>query len=98
MVDPSRNGDPLGCLEDAVVLLAASELELETKGYPRSLIRTALARAKGTAEYMAVRLSEDIREQGFVDLLRFELVRAEPWLIREKRFIDGLGQQREEED
>ena len=91
MADPKSNGNSLSSLEGAVALLASVELELETKGYPRSLIRTAISRARGTAEYTAGRLSEGIRDQGFVDLLAHELTKAESWLIREKRFIDGLG-------
>ena len=85
MVDPSRNGSSLGSLEGAVALLASAELELQAKGYPPSLIRAALARARGTAEYMAERLSEHIREQGFVDLLTREITKAEDWLVREQK-------------
>jgi len=73
----------------AADLAIQKELELNAKGYPQGMIRAAMSRARGAAQTRAKMLSEPIQEQGFYDLLRWELNKAEDWCVRVQKFLDG---------
>lgn len=76
-------------LEAATLAQAAAEVELEAKGYASGLVRAALARARGAAEYKVKPISPDIRPRAFYDILGSEITKAENWLLREQSFLDS---------
>ena len=84
--------DPLSVLEAATRMIAATQLELETKGFAPSLVRAAIERARGVAQYKAQPISAAIQGQAFLDLLRDELTKAEDWVQRQKKFLDNEGE------
>jgi hypothetical protein len=65
-------------------MIAATQLELEAKGYTPPLVRAAVERARGTAEYKAQHISADIQGRAFLDILRYELTKTEDWVIAEQ--------------
>lgn len=85
VVGSGGQSDPLGVLEAATRMIAATQLELESKGYPPPLVRAAVERARGTAEYKAEHISAAIQGQAFLDILRYELTKTEDWVIAEQR-------------
>ena len=91
VIGSGGQSDPLGVLEAATRMIAATQLELEAKGYAPSLVRVGLERARGSAQYKAQPISAAIQGQAFLDLLRHELVKVEDWIQREKRFLDNEG-------
>lgn len=82
----------------ATQLMAATELELQAKGYPVALVEISISRAQGAAQQKAAVISQSIRNQAYYDLLKAELAKAENWLVRQKAFLDSqLADNSEEE-
>ena len=80
---PLTSHAPESPLDEAVRLISITQLELEAKGYPPLVVRAAVMRARGTAEFKTRDISAPIREQAFLDILRAELGRAETWVAQE---------------
>lgn len=76
-------------LEEATYLEAATQLELEAKGYAPSLSRAAVSRARGAAEAKTRPISPSIRPQAFRDMLAWELRKAEDWCARVQIALDA---------
>lgn len=97
-VDHRDQADPTGqMLETATRMIAATQFELEAKGYPPSLASMAVERARGIAQYKSEPISPEIRGRAFLDLLGHELRKTEDWTLRQQRFLDSEGPEPEEE-
>ncbi len=83
MAEGGNNGAQVGPEAQATQLMAAVQLELESRGYPPMVVEAAIARARGMAYYRTKPLSDSIRAQGFYDVLTHELYKAEDWIKRE---------------
>ena len=76
-------------LELSLQAMMAKETELVAKGFHEGLARNAVERARGVAEYKSSAISPEIRQRAFYDILQSELMTAEVWAARERRFLDG---------
>ena len=65
--------------ESLIARLQAALLELQVKGIPPTIALSATKRALRMARGNAACLSEPIREQGFSDMLEFQLRHSEDW-------------------
>lgn len=76
-----------GPLGECVDLMTLKEVELQAKGYQPLLVDAAIKRALGAATYKTKPISQEIRDQAMLDVLRHELDGAERWLQREMKLI-----------
>jgi len=83
VADQAISEGPVGPRDEAVRLMAMTELELVAKGYPEPLVRATVARARGTAQWKVGAVRAEARDAAFLDTLRAELERAEAWVNQE---------------
>jgi hypothetical protein len=80
-------GGPLGPRDEAVRLMAMTELELVAKGYPEKLVADSIRRAREWAASLADRVPADKRDVVFLGLLESELGGCERWLTGFQRGV-----------
>ncbi|KKK87467.1 hypothetical protein LCGC14_2752960 [marine sediment metagenome] len=88
--EPRVPGQP-DYLDNTARLVARAELELEAKGYPPGVVRSAIERAWGQANHWASMLDPDMRERAFERFMAAELEKADAWCLGIKKAVDNLG-------
>lgn len=65
----------------AQALIAGEKARLLAKGFPATLVDSAIRRADGRAKLLASRLSAEKGRQAYLLVLEAELVSSEAWVV-----------------
>lgn len=79
--------------EQAIITMTRPEVtraqdNLVARGYPLGIVKHAIERARGMAEWKTAGLSPNIRVQAFIETFRAELANQETWLNGVKKAIE----------
>jgi hypothetical protein len=71
-------------LIQAALLLSKLQLQLEQAGYTRRLVKAAIDRARGSAQYKVRAIRPSIQSEAFYDVLLGEVQNLETWIGQER--------------
>lgn len=76
-------------LQEVARLMLSVQMQLESRGYRRQLVRAGIRRARGMAMDKTKFLSPAIYSRGFLDCLKAELVHVQTWLDQERSIAEA---------